>query len=269
VNYREQSPSPLLAAIVKHYWSIEFDGAGAELETILPDGCPELVFNLSDRFQRIEGLKIEIQPATLFAGQISRGISIKPTGNVDLFGVRFQPAGASALGRYSLNELTDRMFDIETVFGREGKQLEELVNLARNFESKIGVFESFVFSGLRRRESAATITAAAIDVILRHVGNISISKLSEHLNISERGLERSFREHVGLAPKKFARIVRFQNVVRTIESATERTMLDTALSFGYFDQSHMIRDFREFSGKSPLEYFNETHRISALFTAAA
>jgi AraC-like DNA-binding protein len=268
VNYREQSPSPLLAAIVKHYWSLEFDGAGAELETILPDGCPELVFNLSDRFQRIDGLKTEVQPATLFAGQISRGISIKPTGKVDLFGVRFQPAGASALGKYSLHELTNRMFDINSVFGREGTQLEETVNLARNFESKIGVFESFVFNGLRRRELAATIAAAAIDVIGRHAGNISISRLIEHLNISERGLERSFREHIGLPPKKFARIVRFQNVVRTIEGATDTTMLDTALSYGYFDQSHMIRDFREFSGKSPLEYFTETHRMSALFTAA-
>ena len=267
MNYSEHLPSPQLAAIVKHYWSLEHDGARADPETILPDGCPELVFNLSDRFERIDGAKTEIQPATLFAGQMRRSITIRATGKVALFGVRFQAAGASALGRFSLYELTDRIFDIESVLGREGTEMEEAVNLASGFEKKIAVFESFLVEAMGKRVQPGTVVNAAIDLIERYGGEVTISKLANCLNISERRLERNFREQVGLSPKKFSRIVRFQNVVRTIERATDTKMLDAALSLGYFDQSHMIRDFREFSGKSPLEYFTETHRMSALFTA--
>ena len=149
--YQEREPTRALAAVIKHFWELKGDGASSEPEIILPDGCPELVFNLSDRFEQ---------------------------------------------------------------------------------------------------------------------GSIAISNLSHTLNTSERSLERIFRERVGLSPKKFARIVRFQNILRTIENVPDSKMLDAALTFGYFDQSHMIRDFREFSGKSPQDYFNQTHRLSALFTAS-
>ena len=268
MNYREQIPSPALAHVIKLYWSLEYDSAGAEVETILPDGCPEIVFNLADRFRRIDSVKTELQPASLFAGQISRSITIKPTGKVKLFGVRLKPAGAFALGGFSLFELTDRMFDIGSIFGRSGIELEDAVNAAPNFKARIGLFERFVSSVDRKRRTAESETSAATRLILESSGNIAISKLAEYLNRSERALERQFRERVGLSPKMFARIVRFHNVVRSIESASDPQMLDTALTFGYFDQSHMIRDFREFSGKSPLDYFNTTHRISALFTSA-
>jgi len=264
--YQERPPSPALAAVIKHYWSLEYDGVDAEPETILPDGCPELIFSLAHRFRRIDGVKTELQPASLFAGQISRRITIRPTGKVKLFGVRFKPMGAFALCGYSLHELTDRMFDIDSIFGREGSLLEEAINIAPNLETRIGLFERFALS-TKRNGSDQTSTSTAIDLITESRGNVQISTLTTYLNRSERSLERSFRERVGLPPKLFARIVRFQNLVRTIETSSDPRMLDTALSFGYFDQSHMIRDFREFSSKSPLEYFNEKHNISALFTA--
>lgn len=266
--YREQIPSPALVHAIKVFWSLEYDGAGAEQETILPDGCPELIFNLSDRFRRVDDGRGELQPASLFAGQITRRITIKPTGNVKLFGVRFKPSGAFALGGFSLFELTDRMFDIGSIIGDAGNELEDLINSAPNFEARVRLFEHFVSNTDRKLTNAKRETSTATEIITQSNGNITISKLAAHLNRSERSLERDFRERVGLSPKMFARIVRFQNVVRSIETASDPQMLDTALSFGYFDQSHMIRDFREFAGKSPLEYFNATHRISTLFTAA-
>jgi AraC-like DNA-binding protein len=265
--YQEQLPSTRLAAIVKRYWSLEYDGVGAEPETILPDGCPELIFNLSDRFKRVDDGRAEVQPASLFAGQISSRITIRPTGKVKLFGVRFRPSGAFALCGFSAHELTDRMFDIESIFGRDGSLLEETINVASTFEARIEVFEKFVLNSAPNAAGEGGMSAV-LDLITARRGNVQISRLASYLNRTERSLERSFRERVGLTPKMFARIVRFQNVVRAIESSSDTKMLDAALSFGYFDQSHMIRDFREFSGQSPSEYFNKTHSISALFTVS-
>ena len=265
--YQEREPSRALAAVIKHFWELKDEGTSSEPEVILPDGCPELVFNLSDRFERIDGDRTEIQPATLFAGQISRNITIRPTGNISLFAVRFQPAGASVLGRFSLHELTDQTFSIASVLGRDGTELEERLNVAPNFDAKIAEFERFIFRTIRGDAKMGTIVTPSIKLIHKYQGNIAISNLTRSLNTSERDLERNFRERVGLSPKKYARIVRFQSVLRSIESSADSKMLDAALSFGYFDQSHMIRDFREFSGKSPQDYFNEGHRLSALFTA--
>ena len=265
MKYIEAEPNPRLSHIIKRYWSLESDDLVGEPETILPDGCPEIVFNLSDRFERIDGSNSELQPATLFAGQISRSISIRPTGKVSLFGVRFHPTGAFTVGRISQNELTDKIFDIESIFGRRGSDLEEAINLEYTFESRIAIFERFVFANRPKVENTKNVCTFAADYLNRTAGNTSIAKLADMLNISERNLERKFREQVGLSPKKFARIVRFQNVVRSIESAAYPSFLDIALSFGYFDQSHLIRDFQEFGGQSPLEYFEATHRMSTFF----
>ena len=265
MRYREAAPSPELSNVIKRFWSLDSEDPSGQAETILPDGCPEIVFNLSDRFQRIEGPNSTLQPSALFAGQISRSISIRPTGKVSLFGVRFQPAGAFVFGRISSREFTDRIFDISSVFGRSAIDLEDAINQAPKFESRIYFFEQFVRANCGDFNNEDRLCKYAVDHIGRNAGNASISGLATMLNISERSLERRFQDHIGLAPKKFARIIRFQNAVRSIESADHPDFLDIALTFGYFDQSHLIRDFQEFCGQSPLEYFEATHKMSSFF----
>lgn len=267
MKYREAAPSPRISNVVKRYWSLESDALATDPETILPDGCPEIVFNLSDRFQRVAGPGSELQPATLFAGQMSRSISVRPTGKVSLFGVRFHPAGAYALGRIPQNELTNRILDIESIFGRAGAELEESINLASSFESRIALFDRFASSCAQTLGSTKYVCTVAASLFDRTAGDTSVVGVASMLNISERSLERKFREQVGLSPKKFTRIVRFRNAVRFIESSDRPNFLDAALSFGYFDQSHLIRDFQEFSGQTPLKYFEATHRMSTFFTS--
>ncbi len=150
MEYRERQPSYKLARHIKRFWSLEYDPAGvaAEPETVLPDGCPEIVFNLSDRFRRIDSGTDEIQPATLFAGQMSRNIAIQPTGAVRLFGVRFHPAGASPLGGFPMCELTDQVIGIDCALGRGGPELEAKIWEANSFEQRITTFEEFFLDRL-------------------------------------------------------------------------------------------------------------------------
>lgn len=272
MNYRETPPSDRLAGHIKRFWSLEYDAAGdrPQAETVLPDGCPEIVFNLSDRFERIHLAGSEIQPSTLFAGQMSRSIAIQPTGCVRLFGVRFHPAGAFPLGGFPMHELTDRIIGIEGAVGREGKELEARTWDAENFEKRIAAFEAFFLKKLAAHSGKNDdISAYAARVISRSGGLISISRLSENLGVSERRLERRFRSRVGISPKVLARIVRFQTLLGRIQKAETPGILDVSLELGYYDQSHAIRDFREFSGTTPLGYFQKTHGLSDVFTGAA
>jgi methylphosphotriester-DNA--protein-cysteine methyltransferase len=95
-----------------------------------------------------------------------------------------------------------------------------------------------------------------------------IRTVAHEVGISERGLERRFKRYVGLTPKTFSRITRFQRVLKALESTANPTTLDAALDLGYFDQSHLINDFRQFSGASPSVFFERSHRMTELFLAS-
>jgi AraC-like DNA-binding protein len=272
MRYREITPAGPLAGLVKCYWSLESEGVSmaGEAEPVVPDGCPEVVFNLSDRFRRMQTSgQVETQPATIIAGQMRRRIVITPTGAVDLFGVRFRPAGARPLIRLPLGELTDRIEDIATIFGRRGRELEERINLAGSFEARIAIIDAEFTRAVAAEDPSDPIIEKAVAMIIRSAGAVSVKRLTCQLGTSERRLERMFKDRVGLLPKMFSRIVRFQTVLRAIESGSSPKILDAALDHGYYDQSHLIRDFREFAGAPPVSYFDDTHRIAELFTSGS
>jgi len=239
-------------------------------EPVLPDGCPEIVFNLADRFQRLHaGGEIETQPAAIFSGQLRTNIQIRPTGKVRLFGVRFHPAGASLFAGFHLAELTDRIVSLDSVFGHSAGLIEEMIAEASTFEDRVSLFEKVLLGLLPMRREIDPIAEAASKMIVAKGGREPVRQIAGLFGVSERRLERKFDRSIGLSPKLFSRIARFQNIVRHIGLSGTPDFLDAALSFGYYDQSHMIRDFNEFAGTSPLNFFDDTHRISELFTAAA
>ncbi len=269
--YREAQPSRLLGTYIKRFWSLEYDpsGAAAEAETVLPDGCPEIVFNLSDRFHRLGSGVDELQPAALFAGQMVSSIAIRPTGSVRLFGVRFQPAGAAPICGIPMSELTGRIVGIECILGKEAFELEARIREVFSFEARIAEFERFLIEKLAGLQREDRLAAYASRMIAAQPGALLISRLCEHLGVSDRQLERRFKSLIGLSPKKLARILRFQSFVTLLQNAKTPDILDRSLETGYYDQSHAIRDFREFSGMTPLGYFQATHRMSDAFTGAS
>jgi AraC-like DNA-binding protein len=270
MEYLEAKPSPRLAGYIKCFWSIRSDVGSVGPEPVLPDGCPEIVFNLADRFRRIhpDGSH-ETQAAAIVSGQLRSSISIMPTGRVELFGVRFHPSGAFPLLRTRMHELTDRVEALDSLIGHDGSEILERIAAADSFRDRVLEFERFLLRSLAGSVWSDDLPGRLSRIIIERRGQISVSGLCASTGLGERRLERTFQRFVGLSPKTFARIVRFQNVVRRIEQAESTNLLDTALDLGYYDQSHMVREFREFAGKSPLAYFEETHRISELFTTSA
>lgn len=270
MKYRESKPSLRLAGVVKCFWSIENDAdLDTSAEPVLPDGCPEVVFNLGDRFQRIHSSgSCETQPPTIVSGQLRKHILIRPTGRVELFGVRFYPHAGTVFHGLPMAELTDEIVSLDTVIGRHADELYELIAEAGTFEACVAAFETALMSAAAKMNGDHNLAGRLSECVIANSGRISVSHLRDSFGLTERRLERIFDRTIGLSPKMFTRIVRFQNVVRNVEMAESPDLLDAALSFGYYDQSHMIREFREFAGKSPLSYFEETHRISELFTTS-
>jgi AraC-like DNA-binding protein len=269
MRYRTFSPSRRLAQYIECFWTLESreKTSLASPERILPDGCVELIFNRADLFKRyhFDGA-IEIQPRTIIAGQMQHHALIEPTGRVKLFGVRFHPGGAHRFLRLPLSELTNRIISFDDVWPRFGRELAEKIDATGSIRERISTIEKAFIARLDQRLDDDKLIDAVVKMIVARDGLVSIDRLQQNLGISDRHLERKFKTAVGISPKFFCRILRFQNVFRAVERHQNLGWSFIASECGYYDQAHFIRDFKEFSGQNPSAFFNEDHKMSEHFT---
>jgi AraC-like DNA-binding protein len=243
--YREIAPSPRLARYVQCFWILE--GEGGAPQHIPPDGRIELIFHYGDPFRRIhhDG-RAERQPRSLLAGQITGPVVVAPADRTGVVGVRFRPAGAAAFFVQPLSEFTGGVHGLDAVW--RTAELEERIAAARDDTGRVAVLESV----LTPRQDPDAGVEVALAAVQNSGGLTSVDQLARIAGLSRRHLERKFLDRVGIAPKMYARIARFQRALRTRQEGG--AWLDSALASGYYDQAHFIRDFRQFTGCTPTSY---------------
>ncbi len=232
--YREASPGPALAPYVLLYWDLE--GAAAGPEWIFPDGHMEMIWHYRDPFHRAGRGGWKRQPRSILAGQIEQPLCVAPDGAAGATGVRFRPFGARAFLPFPAHEARGLVEALDSFLPTpELREMEERIALASGFPARVALIESFLRSRLRPAAPPPH-------------------------GVSPRQYRRRFLDAVGVGPKTFDRIQRFQRTLRALGGGAPA---DAALDAGYFDQAHMIRDFREFAGMTPGQYLRvrrgETH----------
>ncbi len=233
----------------------------------MPDGCIELIFNLADPFKRYHANNnIELQPATLIAGQMQRFAMIEPTGGIKLFGIRFHPGGAYPFLQLPLNELTDQIINFENIMNRLGRELTEKIQTARSLRARVKIIEAAFLARFDSRYETARTVRAVVGLMIQKDGVIPIERLQKMAGIGGRQLERQFQMQVGLTPKFFSRLLRFQKVFKTVTQNHNLGWSFIASECGYYDQAHFIHDFKNFSGQNPSAYFREDHQMAEYFT---
>jgi AraC-like DNA-binding protein len=265
LKYSEHGPSPALRPYVDCFWFLEgSEGAEAGAAPILPDGRMELIVNYGDPFQRLRGNVSEIQPRSFLTGQMTGPIVLRPARDAGILGIRFKPGGAYPFFNFPQSEILDQTASLDWLWGRLAREIEERVCAATRQSDKIGVMERILVAKLKTRTNM--MLDAAIAEILASDGLIYVEDIARGLGTSRRNLERQFKDHVGIGPKMLARILRFQRIFKTLEENASDRWISIALECGYYDQPHFIREFREFSGKSPAAYFADEAELSRFFT---
>jgi len=278
MKYTEIAPPISLARYIECFWTLSSasQAASASAHRILPDGCCELVLNLADRFREVrDDGSSQLQPQMLLAGQMVRPLRILPTGRVEIIGVRFRPAGAVAFLGLPAKELTGSIISLESVSPRLHRLILDRVMGSASFSKQLTALETILCSQLGAGQPVRQSVEAAVRVIEKTSGTISISLLQRIVGLGSRTLEREFERAVGLPPKMLCRILRFQKVFQAIERDDVRGWAAVAAECGYTDQAHLIRDFREFAGETPvcllanddllLHYFLRKNRMSHLY----
>lgn len=171
-----------------------------------------------------------------------------------IFGVYLFPHVIPLLFSMPAYELCNEMPDLITLLGTEGSRLEEEIITAESNEQRLHSMITFLEKCLPPMPIPAKNIANSIYALISTGGNIGIDRLASQSCLSRRQFERKFRYFSGLSPKAFARVIRFQSVVKEYGSGN-RSLAAIALDRGYYDQSHLNRDFKAYSGYSPAMFF--------------
>ena len=164
--------------------------------------------------------------------------------------IGFHPSGLYRLLGMPLHELVDKSFDATDFFGRPLRMLVDQLQYCNGFDEMVHLVESFLLDQLVHQKVLLPFDQA-MQALLRSGGNCSIDQIASLACLSNRQFERVCKERIGLSPKYFARLIRFSRAYRMHEEQPEATWTTIAHSVGYFDQMHLIRDFREFTHQSP------------------
>jgi AraC-like DNA-binding protein len=169
---------------------------------------------------------------------------------VDGFAILFQPSALRLLFALPAQEFTDKDFDAEQVFGPLIAHFQERLADCRTFDERISVANQFL---LRRALAAPRrdgISEAATDII-RRAGGARIPTMAGRAGLGLRQFERRFVQQVGVSPKLFARVARFEAALDRMARSPQGSWTEVAHRFGYYDQMHMVHDFSRFTGETP------------------
>jgi AraC-like DNA-binding protein len=252
-------PSPLLSAYVEAFCFYDGDASlHPKKERCLPDGRVAVVINLGHDTIRVANLQHADQFQSFYGGVLNGAFSeccaIDTTTLVTTMSICFKPGGARPFLPMPAAELTNQVVDLSCVLGTDAFDLREQVQAAQTNGDRVRILERFLLARAAWEQQPHPAATFALASFQAGKERRSISEVTAQLGVSPKRFIHLFEEAVGLTPKVFCRVLRFQDVLSLIEKGQPISWADLALDCGYFDQAHFIHDFQAFSGLTPQAY---------------
>ena len=257
VLYCTHRPGPPLDRFVDKQWYWEGVPPAHDKDRLLPGGSCGLIVNLIEDENRLysgpdDGV-VNRLPGAVLSAAYSRYFVIDTREQRANVGVGFKSGGTWPFFDAAADELQNQHVALRDLWGSAGDTLRERVMAAPTPHAKLLVLEAELLARAIRPLHRRAEVDFAIDRLKARPHDHSIAQLSEHVGLSARRFTRLFTLQVGLTPKLFARIQRFQHTLEATQDPMSRDWTAVAQACGYFDQSHLIRECRELSGFTPTE----------------
>lgn len=254
MKYTVINPSANLQNYIRFFWVLESDEPYTHYS--LASVCPELLFHYDGQFEEL--LKNDKKEKSFTAGIHAQTFSPRKF-HIDkgfgIFGAYLYPHTIPLLFNLPARELTNHMPGLNELLKDGGDELEEKIAIASNNTQRVKITEQFVERKLSVNFKNPLPVFDCIQFIIKNKGMVKVNDLAKEYYLSERQFERQFQQFSGFNPKIFSRIVRFQSAMSQYGNVT-KSLTDIAYECGYYDQSHFIHDFKEFSGHHPKYYFS-------------
>jgi AraC-like DNA-binding protein len=240
-------------------WYARAPQVAHQRERILPNGCVQIILNLARDFilyipgSTLQGAEQRVAPSLVVGARFTYEL-VDTSDMADLAGVIFEPGGFAAFVRDPVNAFTQLNVSLEDVWGRMARELRERLQEVESPEMKLALLESLLMQAFRDR----LVRDARVDFALgRFAGRANmraVRDVARETGWSERRFSQIFREQVGLPPKVWCRLRRFQRALRQLHAGVDVPWTEIALDCGYYDQSHFANEFRAFSGVDATSY---------------
>ncbi len=262
-------PSKKLLPYIKHYLFLESKGQTIKKLRLFSDGNTGLVvcFKNSVIVEVKKDNSLNCLPNSFIYGQLSEFKDLQLMNETSLLIVVFQPSGLNGLLGISANYVNDKIIRTEDIFGLQSFILQEKLSYNINIEAKINVVNEFFLELVPKHSlSNQSLILPSLNFIVKYKGSITVKQLVNHVGYTERHIERAFGESIGITPKKFGNIVKLHSFLKLLKNKSGDCNI-TALCYeaGYSDQSHLIKEFRKYTGITPTQYLNDTSRLAINF----
>jgi AraC-like DNA-binding protein len=252
MEYREHPAPPHLSPWVECIWTLR--GIPEGVQRVLPDGRIEIILHRGEPMRQGG----ERQPRQMIAGQMDGCLLLEAGGEVDSTGIRLRPEGAKTFFSIPAGLLTNRFADLAAVGGEA---------FARRLGEADG--EPEIWDLLTKRIADADrpemLAAVAVRKLAASRGALTVDRLAQDMGASTRHLNRVFNDHVGIPPKLFGQILRFQRVLSAWDTCNWPRLADLAAECGFYDQAHLCHEFHRFSGTNPSAFFDRPEVMALLF----
>ncbi|MBZ5667243.1 MAG: AraC family transcriptional regulator [Acidobacteriia bacterium] len=247
MRHARRRPADDLSHLIAHYWMIRWDLRGCEphVAESLPHPNVHLIFEPS---------------GSVVAGVHTHKFSRVLEGQSQVFGIKFKPGGFRPFLTFPTSKLADRMVPVHRILGKEVNALQDVVLSSKSENEKVEAANAFFRARLPQLDKAITLAGELVERILQEHDIKTVDDLVERAGIGKRSLQRLFNEYVGVSPKWVIRRYRLHELVERSNSGEEPDWSQLALELGYFDQAHLINDFRSITGYSPTEYLGLIRR---------
>ncbi|GAB3659912.1 hypothetical protein GCM10028791_33570 [Echinicola sediminis] len=241
MKYKIITPHKELQSFIHFYWELNGSEQEKQWERVFPDGCAGIVMNLGDTCKTDNGRVLMELGKTYVVGAMNSFKDSFIDTKTHLMGVCLKPGTFANFYNYaSQNELTNDTVEFEK---------SNSFNLDKMFDNPFHYFDRFFLGRIKRKSNPLQ---SVINDIHAANGRTSIYELSKRNFMTVRQLERNFKKFIGLSPKEYSNIIRFQYAWSLIKSSNnDRSLLDIAFESGYYDHSHLTKEIKRNTGLSP------------------
>lgn len=266
--YQKFSPCAQLAPFIETYyiWTSQKELVNNLVVESPPNGFCSIVFNTGDAYtlknKKYDTLAV---PRSFIAGQAIYSYSLTLSGCIAVAGIVFKPAGLASLFHLPVYEFTEERIDLKKKIGsRLVAHIEEQLKALTDASEKAKLLEQFVLELCNNNIPGSDEIDIAANRIVELNGMLYVTDLLKDIYMSRRNFERKFFKKVGLSPKYYARIRRFSFLMNRIAGKKEADWVQLFSDCAYYDQSHFIKDFIAFTGRTPQQYIEANTELATM-----
>ena len=241
-QYHEYIPDIRLILWVKNYWIADGFVNSDILPKVFPDGCTDIIYI----FDKAKGSSY-----TGLFGTMTRFIEVEFSESTLMFGIRFKPAGITAFTRVPVDDFTDWSVDLSLVDTLFDPSYYETLPEKQSVQEIISHTDRYLLDRLPLLYHTEKQIIRAVDLICLANGQVTLADVASEVCFCQRHFERKFKSTIGISPKMFTRIRRFNHAMRCLKNYPSKDLLTIAVECGYYDHTHLIKDFKVFAGETP------------------